>query len=589
MDGDGDSLKACQNCKLDFRIAPEDFAWLERFQVPSPTWCPPCRFQRRILFRNEGKLFRTVSGLSGKNFLSLYPPESGVVVYTDEEWRSDAWDPKSYGREVDFSRPFLAQVYELSKVVPKLGSLAVNRVNSEYSGNAEDLKNCYLCFNSNHLEDCAYCHGTDFSNNCIDDSHIQKCERCYGSFWLTNSYRTHFSVQCDDCTDVWFSKDCRGCSSCFGCANLRLQKYCIFNVQYSREEYEKKIQEMQLDTWHGLQRAKVAAEKFWKENPCKYIQGVQNDNVQGEYITHSKNVQKGYIIRECQDLRYVQYSQVPSSKDCMDCSIAGSNATLMYESSICGWGAADMKFCVECWLEVRALEYCMNCYASSDLFGCTGMKNSQYCILNKQYTKEQYEELVPKIKKHMDDMPYIDSQGRVYKYGEFFPPQFSPLAYQHTIAPEHFPLTKEQAQAFGAKWQEPNPNEYQTTITADTLPDAVEDAKNDILKEIIQCSDCKRAYRIIPQELQFLQQMNLPLPRMCPDCRRTERLKYRNKSKLYERHCGCAGAKSANGLYANSAEHFHAAGACPNEFETSYAPERPEIVYCEQCYNTEVT
>ena len=27
---------------------------------------------------------------------------------------------------------------------------------------------------------------------------------------------------------------------------------------------------------------------------------------------------------------------------------------------------------------------------------------------------------------------------------------------------------------------------------------------------------------------------------------------------------------------------------CNNEFETSYAPERPEIVYCESCYNQEV-
>ena len=27
---------------------------------------------------------------------------------------------------------------------------------------------------------------------------------------------------------------------------------------------------------------------------------------------------------------------------------------------------------------------------------------------------------------------------------------------------------------------------------------------------------------------------------------------------------------------------------CKKEFETSYAPDRPEIVYCESCYNKEV-
>jgi hypothetical protein len=129
----------CQNCKVRFAIEAEDFHWLDRFKVPPPTWCPMCRFKRRALFRNEGKLFRGVSGLSGKNFLTLYPQEAGYTVYMDEEWRSDAWDPRTYGREVDFSRPFLAQVHELCKVVPKSGSEAVNMVNSEYSANAEKL------------------------------------------------------------------------------------------------------------------------------------------------------------------------------------------------------------------------------------------------------------------------------------------------------------------------------------------------------------------------------------------------------------------------------------------------------------------
>jgi len=43
----------------------------------------------------------------------------------------------------------------------------------------------------------------------------------------------------------------------------------------------------------------------------------------------------------------------------------------------------------------------------------------QYCIFNKQYTKEGYFELVEKIKKHMDDVPYIDKGGRKYGFGEF--------------------------------------------------------------------------------------------------------------------------------------------------------------------------
>ena len=42
--------------------------------------------------------------------------------------------------------------------------------------------------------------------------------------------------------------------------------------------------------------------------------------------------------------------------------------------------------------------------------------------------------------------------------------------------------------------------------------------------------------------------------------------------------------------YRNTADHIHhkKEEPCPNEFETTYAPERPEIVYCEQCYLREV-
>ncbi|MDP3784615.1 MAG: hypothetical protein Q8R12_00870, partial [bacterium] len=59
---------------------------------------------------------------------------------------------------------------------------------------------------------------------------------------------------------------------------------------------------------------------------------------------------------------------------------------------------------------------------------------------------------------------------------------------------------------------------------------------------------------------------------------------------LWHRKCQCAGEKSENGIYQNTADHIHHPKdqLCPNEFETTYAPERPEIVYCEQCYIREV-
>ena len=109
------------------------------------------------------------------------------------------------------------------------------------------------------------------------------------------------------------------------------------------------------------------------------------------------------------------------------------------------------------------------------------------------------------------------------------------------------------------------------------------DIPANILDQILECEhggacdeQCTKAFKIVPQELQLLAQMRLPLPRLCPNCRHVERFKQRNPLELWHRVCMC-----------DKSNHGHL-GKCPNEFETSYAPERPEIVYCEQCYNSEV-
>ena len=44
---------------------------------------------------------------------------------------------------------------------------------------------------------------------------------------------------------------------------------------------------------------------------------------------------------------------------------------------------------------IANVAYSQFCYNSKDLFGCVGFV-TQYCILNKQYSKEEYEALVPR-------------------------------------------------------------------------------------------------------------------------------------------------------------------------------------------------
>jgi hypothetical protein len=175
----------------------------------------------------------------------------------------------------------------------------------------------------------------------------------------------------------------------------------------------------------------------------------------------------------------------------------------------------------------------------------------------------------------MSDMPYIDSKGKIYKYGEFFPSELSPFAYNETIAQEYFPVSKEQAIQQGYKWKDKEERNYKIDIKTEDIPDNINETTEDILGKVIECAhlgncnqQCTEAFKIIPEELAFYKRMGLSLPHLCPNCRHYERLAQRNPLKLWHRSCMNKD--------------------CNNKFETSYAPERPEIVYCEKCYQQEV-
>ncbi len=560
--------KTCQNCKNDFTIESDDFSFYEKIKVPPPTFCPECRMQRRFAFRNQNTLFRNKSAKSGKDIITLIPPESGLKVYDEPEWWSDDWDSLSYGKDYDFSKSFFQQFFELMKEVPVWSRDVISLVNSDYSANAGYLKNCYLLFNSNYSEDSLYGNAVDNCRNCIDNSHINNCEQCYESFWLTKCYRTNFSVRCIECRDVWFSSDCKNCSDCYGCANLVNKRFCFFNEQLSEEEYKLKLKSLNLHTREGLNYSKDIIYDFWNKFPKRFLQGVKNDKVSGEYITNSKNVFKSYLIREGKDLKYCQFLQVPKNEDCYDISIWGDNNSLGYENCVTGYNTSNLKFSFSCWGDIKDVEYSMRSGSSSNLFGCVGLRNKQYCILNKQYSKEQYFEMVEKIKRHMDDMPYVDKKGNVYKYGEFFPIEFSLYGYNNTLAQDFIPLEKDEVIQNGYLWIEPYRKPYDITISREYFPNDINEIDDKFVNEVLECKKCLRPFRILDRELQFLKLLQIALPENCSDCRFKTRLSFINKHKLYHRKCMKTG--------------------CNNEFETSYAPERPEIVYCERCYQNEV-
>ena len=629
--------KQCQNCKQNFVIEPEDFEFYEKIKVPPPTFCPECRTQRRMMFRNERTLYKRKCTALGhvEDLLTMYSLGSNIKIVDQKYWWSDEWDAIEYGKDYDFSKPFFQQYKELRDNFPLQALSNTNTVNSDFCNVNDKSKDCYLISASYDNESVMYANRVTANKDSADLYVVQKSDLCYEDVSCKENYKVLFSLNSYNCSDSYFLYDCRNCTNCFGCTNLRNKQYHIFNQPYSKEEYNKKLEEFNLGSYKNILNFRNTFRELYIKGIHKYANLLKSFNVLGDNISNAQNCHYCFDITDgAENVKYSNWGGI-NLKDSYDGGPGiGVNSDLLCEVFDTGIQASRI-FATNVVYGSHDVSYAFFCHNSSNLFGCIGLRNKQYCILNKQYTKEEYNKLLPQIIDHMNNMPYIsraqissdDTQINsdnisenlrnnprkseiVYKYGEFFPPELSPFAYNETIAQEYFPLTKEQAIEQGYNWKDPEERNIQITIQAKDLLDHIKDVDDSILQQVIECennsdaqkgrspdqdaSGCTTAYKIIKSELDFYRKMNLPLPRLCPNCRHYQRIKQRNPLKLWHRKCMCNGSTSSPNnnstihQYNNTVIHTHGNEPCPNEFETTYSPDRPEIVYCEQCYQQEV-
>ena len=570
--------KICQNCKTDFIIEPDDFGFYEKINVPPPTFCPKCRRQRRNAWRNTFSLYSRKCDSCGKSVISLYTPDSGITIYCNKCWWGDKWDPKSLGVDYDFSKPFFTQFRELIGKVPHISVVnddGIASLNCEYTHDFWFSKNCYMSFSGWQVENVMYSFFTLAGRDMMDCMNIRsKNEWLYECIIARNCYQLKYSRFSLACINSQFLYNCRSCSNCFMCAGLRNKKYHFKNKEYTKEEYEKILESYQLNTFSGVEKTQKEFDNFILNYPRKYIDNLQSVNCLGDVISNSKNLKNCFIASKgCENCRYSEF--IGTDKECYDVVMSGETEQC-YEGVVVDHSQLNLFgiFSVKS-QDIRYTQHCHNC---KHCFGCVGLRDSSYCIFNKQYTKEEYEQLVPKIIEQMNKMPYEDKMGNTYKYGEFYPIELSPFGYNETLAVEDVILSKEEAKKMGFNWQE---NIQRTTgketLKPENIPDSIDEIGDSIIDEVLSCINCERNYKIVPNELIFYKKMKIPIPRRCFYCRHANRLKRRNPFKLWHRSCMC-----------EKENHFHGAGKCEIEFETSYAPDRPEIIYCEKCYQQEI-
>jgi len=339
-------------------------------------------------------------------------------------------------------------------------------------------------------------------------------------------------IDCKYCYKVFFSQLAEKCHSsyflynCFNCHD------CFGAVNTRNRAY--------------IYMGKQYTEKEYKEiiknikaedlsQLQKKIQQLKNKAiVPALRITRSSNC-FGEYIDNCEDCNFcfdifnsnkLKYCfNIFDAKDCHDVCYHGVNVELSYESVNGGVNSYRNLFCNTS-RESNNIEYCEFCHGCQDCFGCIGLRNKKYCILNKQYEQESFDKLRMKI---------IEYMKKIKEYGEFFPVQYSPFPYIDSVANDYFPQAEKESKI----------------IVDNNLP---------------ICCECGKNYKFIPQELKFYQKESLPMPKICFNCRHKKRLALRNPNKFWSRVCI----------------------KCNKKIQTTYAPDRLEIVYCEECYNKEI-
>ena len=562
----------CAQCKNAFEITDQDRRLAEQFAVPERVQCFECAQKQLLCRRNTRTLYARKCDFTGEDMISIYPSDSQYKVYKSDIWYSDKWSPFDYGRDIDFSQPFFEQFDELQRAVPWIGLLNMQAVDSDYCNNTYGNTRCYLVFGGDHNTDCMYGELGMRNKDTLDCDLGNDNELCYEVMSSFSCYNSRFIYDSKNCNDCAYVIDCASCSDCILCTNLKNKQYCIENTQYDKDKYIERKKELLNGSYNQQQENFRRFLELKRHAIVKYAHLITCEDSTGDYLKSCKACVNTFDGSQSENMKDIIFTSLGS--DCFYSSMIGDKSELVYNgiSTYNVHRALFSHFVVDS----SNIEYSYLVMNSKNIFGCAAMNHGEYCILNKQYKPDEFHALRARLIEHMK---------KTGEWGAFFPPPISQFGYNETVAHQYFPLSKEEALAQGFRWQDNLPGTRgKETVALSHIADRVDDAPDSFSKEILECVDCGKKYRILSQELAFYKKIHETIPRKCPDCRYVTRLKMRNPHTLWHRRCMC-----------EKTDHDHdrgmpgeAGSACQRKFETSYSPDRSEHVFCESCYQKEV-
>lgn len=481
--------------------SPEYLQLHKKFAVPLHYLTPEQTRFFHYAFRNEINVFFRKCDLTEESIISQFPPESPFKVYRHNLWWTKDFDIA----EADYNptEPFFKQFKKLQLQVPRM-SVACDStmINCPFVNCANHCKDCHMIFASGNNEQCFYCINTERSKSTMNASIAHECTLCHEITSCRNCYNVDYSAYCIDCSDSRFLYDCRRCRNCFLCVGFVGKEYCLLNKQYTKQEYTEQLKKYNPLTNELAEQLYDQLEKARLNYIHKYANIVGSENCTGNDISFSKNCLNSYIIEYSKDC--INSSSLRRCKDCLDFDLWGDPGELCYNSMSCGYDVYYLKMCFDCWNNCRFLTYCDSCPGCENCFGCVGIKYKKYCVLNKQYSEKEYNNLVTKI---------VEDMKKNSEWGQFFPPYCSPHTLNNSMTNEYFEINEKLAAKLGFEWMDKSiERKYDKNLVYKSSMISSEVEENEIKGKILICSKTGLPYNIQSKELALLKRKNLPLP-----------------------------------------------------------------------------
>lgn len=495
------SQAICEISGKAFTVSEHEESLRDKFGFGNtlPKLSPKYRFRHLGAFWPHWNFYKRKCDRTGKTMISVFRPDCPYPVWHRDEWFAHANPPM---QEFDFSRPFFDQAWELFQRSPLPHIFQTHNENCEYTDDWYYSKNCYLCHSGQNNEDCCYCYGCDSIKNVHYGIFAFNSELCIDLINSTHAFNSFFLLNCKNVYDSGFLYDCRDCSDCLFSFNLRNKKYCFANQQLTKEEFEKKKAEWDFSSRRVYEHAKnYFAEMMQSMAWHRALQIDHSENSSGNFIHHTKDSENCYMLSYHENCANVSFSG-PQGKSVLD-SLGTVGTELAFMTSLPVY-SYDSRFSFSL-SQCRFVQYSAYLHNCQYCFGCCGLVNKKYCIFNKEYSKEEYEALVPKIIEHMQ---------KTGEWGEFFPGYFAPNPYNESYSAFNFPLEENEKQNYriGAPIEKSTVKTTEIHEIPDSLKDLSPEKETWLKEQIFWDEEFMRPFQIHAADIDFSRRLNVALP-----------------------------------------------------------------------------